>query len=57
MYGSSVQGYPSHHDFEGDGDDDYKEYPPFDIPSGRATPLVGRRCQQFDYHDAQYFVS
>ena len=57
IYGSGAQGYPPHYDFEGDGDDDYEEYPQSVIPSGRATPLVGRRSQQSDFHDAQYFAS
>jgi cell division control protein 24 len=57
-YGGGVQGYPSHYGFEGDGDDDYEEYPPSRLPpSGRATPLVGRKSQQSDLHDAQSFAS
>ena len=55
--GGGAQGYPSHYGFEGDGDDDYEEYPPSNHPSGRATPLVGRRSQQPDLYDAQYFAS
>ena len=57
IYGSGVQGYPPHHGFDGDGDDDYEEYPPSNLPSGRATPLVGRRSQQADLHDFQYISS
>ena len=52
-----MQGYPSHYCFDGDGDDDYEEYPPSNLPSGRATPLVGRRSQQSDFHDAQHVAS
>ena len=55
IYGGGVQGYPSHYGF--DGDDDYEEYPPSNLPSGRATPLVGRRSQQTDLHDIQYMTS
>ena len=54
IYGGGVQGYPSHYGFDGDGDDDYEEYPPSNLPSGRATPLVGRRS---DLHDAQHIAS
>jgi cell division control protein 24 len=54
LYGGGVQGYPSHYGFDGDGDDDYEEYPPSNLPSGRATPLVGRRS---DLHDAQRIPS
>lgn len=57
VYGGGMQGYPSHYGFDGDGDDDYEEYPPSNLPSGRATPLVGRRSQQPDVHDAQYLTS
>lgn len=57
IYGSSAQGYPSHYGFDGDGDDDYEEYPPSNLPSGRATPLVGRRSQQPDFYDAQHIAS
>jgi cell division control protein 24 len=57
VYGSGAQGYPSHDGFEGDGDDDYEDYPQSILPSGRATPLVGRRSQQSDLHDVQYFAS
>lgn len=57
IYGSSLQGYPSHYGFDGDGDDDFEDYPPSNLPSGRATPLVGRRSQQSDLHDPQYFAS
>lgn len=56
-YGGNVQGYPSHYGFDGDGDDDYEEYPPSNLPSGRATPLVGRRSQQPDIHDTQHIAS
>ena len=56
-YGSGVQGYPSHYGFDGDGDDDYEEYPPSNLPSGRATPLVGRKSQQSDLYEAQYIAS
>ena len=56
VYGSGVQGYPPHHGF-GDGDDDYEEYPPSSLPPSRATPVVGRRSQQSDIHDAQYVAS
>ena len=56
VYSGGVQGYPSHYGFDGDGDDDYEEYPPSNLPSGRATPLVGRRSQH-DIHDAQYAPS
>lgn len=57
IYGSGAQGYPSHYGFEGDVDDDCEDYPPSILPSGRATPLVGRRSQQSDLHDPQYFAS
>ena len=57
VYNGGVQGYPSHYGFDGDGDDDYEEYPPSNLPSGRATPLVGRRSQQSDIHDSQYIAS
>lgn len=57
VHGGGVQGYPSHYGFDGDGDEDYEEYPPSNLPSGRATPLVGRRSQQTDLHDAQYMLS
>ncbi|KAF9647329.1 hypothetical protein BDM02DRAFT_3261751 [Thelephora ganbajun] len=57
IYGGGVQGYPSHYGFDGDGDDDYEEYPPSNLPSGRATPLVGRRSLQPDLHDGQYVTS
>jgi len=57
IYGGGVQGYPSHYGFDGDGDDDYEEYPPSNLPSGRATPLVGRRSQQTDLHETQYITS
>lgn len=57
IYGSGAQGYPSHYGFEGDGDDDYEDYPPSNLPSGRATPLVGRRSHQSDLQDPQYFAS
>ena len=57
IYGGSTQGYPSRRDFEGDGDDDYEEYPPPNFPSGRATPLVVRRSQPSELHDSQYFTS
>ena len=50
IYGGGVQGYPSHYGFDGDGDDDYEEYPPSNLPSGRATPLVGRRSDLHDTH-------
>ena len=53
----SVQGYPSHYNSEGDGDEDYEDYPQSILPSGRATPLVGRRSQQSDHHDVQHFAS
>ena len=56
-YGSGVQGYPSHYGFDGDGDDDYEEYPPSNLPSGRATPLVGRKSQQPEPYDVQYVAS
>ena len=55
VYGSGAQGYPSHYGF-GDVDDDYEDYPPSTLPSGRATPQVGRRSQPSDPHDAQYFA-
>lgn len=55
-YGSGVQGYPSNYGFDGDGDDDYEEYPPSAFPSGRATPLVGRKSQQPDPYDTQYIA-
>lgn len=57
VYSNGAQGYPSHYGFERDVDDDYEEYPTSALPSGRATPLVGRRSQQSDLHDAQYFTS
>ena len=57
VYTGGMQGYPSHHGFDGDGDDDFEEYPPSNLPSGRATPLVGRRSQQPDLHDTQYPAS
>ena len=57
IYGSGVKGYPSHNGFDGDGDDEYEVYPPSNLPSGRATPLVGRRSQQPDTHDSQYTTS
>lgn len=56
-YGGGAQGYPSHYGFEGDPEEDYEVYSPPTLPSGRATPLVGRRSQQSDSHDAQYFAS
>ena len=57
VYGGSAQGYPSHYNFEGDGEDLYEDYPRPAPPSGRATPLVGRKSQQSDIHESNYIAS